>query len=863
MLSLSDFIALLGAGALSTLCVAGCGPGTIGGAVRPDEPTLSKGLCDSVADQGQPLVVDWKAHERALVEATMRDGVAVVKYSCDGLEVLKDCKLKGDYGFLGVSRKEELVQLSDADEIRANLPAFGVELAGEIQRDSSLNVGMVMVGMKRTTVSAANKQQLEGSCGGATHFVRGAFTGAFVMTKGTRGHVATAATVFGKGASASSTSSKRSENRDGDVKACDAVKNGSSEPNPECDALLRLELTALGATPEKIVGTVDVCPAGLVLSEGKCTKPTEKAPFQCRDGQKDECEAQCNKDHAGSCAALGFMYFGNHGVKADAEKAVALSMKACTGGSARGCNNLGFSYDKATVLPRDEKKAEELFSRACEGGFPMGCTNLGVLLERTLQDYPRANDLYTRGCNGGEAAGCHYLAVNLEAGKGTPKDAQRANALYRRACAGKWGDSCTNLGVNLLRGDGIDKDVQAAVEQLKKGCNQGAGSACRNLAAAYHKGVGVSADPAKAISLYEKACEKKDRDSCGRLVTVHWMGVGVPKNMDRGAELAKKACDGGGAEGCKLLAVGHFLGLGLAKDPKQAAAPLTKACAAGDGQACAALGLMHRFGRGKAKSPLQAAGLFEQACNKRYDYGCHLLGMLYTQGEGVAADATRGETLRKKACSLGYGPGCSSPQTDGLGGKDIDKDVKLRAEVKKVYAAASVPPQKEDEITKLLEGALGKSTDKKTKPGSTDSFRGSARKHTRAGATADRPSRNDIKRPLVRARFGAMACYRQSARDNPDIKGGMMKLRIQIAPNGRARSVTATADPIGDEALLKCVQRRFKAARFPKLVKPLTVVYPIRFKPPPKPLSISTRCACSGSEYNVICALECQEIGRR
>ena len=173
--------------------VVACAAGGPGAAMRPNDPTAGDALgesCSAVAPYGQPLVVDWKPHERANLEEAMASGVAVVAYDCNSLRLLGDCHVEGSYGTLGVSRKEEVVELESADEIKANLPTFGVKLAAdfraEIQRGSAINLAMILIGKRRTTVSSAGRGQLRGTCDGATHFVRGAFMGAFAMGTGTR-----------------------------------------------------------------------------------------------------------------------------------------------------------------------------------------------------------------------------------------------------------------------------------------------------------------------------------------------------------------------------------------------------------------------------------------------------------------------------------------------------------------------------------------------------------------------------------------------------------------------------------------------------------------------------------------------------
>ncbi len=92
---------ILGASAL-----AGCGGATPGEALRPAEGKAEDvldrpepaGVCHVVSNFGEPLVVDWEAHQRADVEEAMQDGVAVVAYDCKSLRLLKGCSVDGSYG---------------------------------------------------------------------------------------------------------------------------------------------------------------------------------------------------------------------------------------------------------------------------------------------------------------------------------------------------------------------------------------------------------------------------------------------------------------------------------------------------------------------------------------------------------------------------------------------------------------------------------------------------------------------------------------------------------------------------------------------------------------------------------------------
>jgi hypothetical protein len=489
----------------------------LGHRVVPHDPSPSQALdrndaeaCDPVSDYGEPLVVDWASHQRAKVEVAMRHGVPVVAYDCKSLRLLGGCLVEGSYAFVPVSRKEEVVQLEDKDELRANLPAFGGVLASkldaELSRGMTLDVAMVLVGQKRTTLEHVERKALRGgpACEGATHFVRGAFMGAFAMGLGTSGKASSAASVF----SGNGQSSKVSRYRDGQPDTCAQAHEGAVSPPDTCAALVRLELVALDQPAEQEtpsiasgaaeflypdaspsisaegVKTVEVervgCPEGLMLSQGKCTRQTPGKPHLCHVGNRDDCAAQCAAGSAGSCNNLANVYLNGTGVEKDSVRAASLFKQACDGNSAVGCSNLGHMYLSDKVVKRDAEKADSLFKRACDGGYAGGCESLGWA----------------------------YVT-----GDGVERDFARAVALSKQACEGASG-SCGGLGNAYLNGWGVEKDVARAAALFKRTCDSGSACGCWKLGFEYVKGWGVERDVVHAAALYKQACDGGCNSAC-------------------------------------------------------------------------------------------------------------------------------------------------------------------------------------------------------------------------------------------------------------------------------------------------------------------------------------------------------------
>src|SRR5687768_4707056 len=92
---------VFGALGITTL---GCGgAGGAARAIRPEATTGSSALgesteCRDVSRGSKPLVVDWKPEQRGDLEVAMSEGVAVVAYDCQRMELLTDCRVEGSYG---------------------------------------------------------------------------------------------------------------------------------------------------------------------------------------------------------------------------------------------------------------------------------------------------------------------------------------------------------------------------------------------------------------------------------------------------------------------------------------------------------------------------------------------------------------------------------------------------------------------------------------------------------------------------------------------------------------------------------------------------------------------------------------------
>lgn len=635
----------------TAFAASACGPGAVGEVVRPAPPTASQALgevqvaCRAGATEAEPLVVDLPSSARLDLEVVMKEGVAVVSYDCKSLKLLKSCKLPGAYRFAGVSRKEEVLKLDDQNEIAANLPFSGVEIAGGLQQGSSLDLALVLVGKRSTMVDDAVRADLDGRCDGATHFVRAASVGAFAFDVGTRGEARAVADFFGAGASAKSASQRRSMNRDGDIAECRKSSPDDAQPPGQCGSAIRLELLPLlekrpageekkpddkEATPLAVT-----CPAGMSVSGGICTADMD-APFLCSPEDEAQCDAQCKKGSAGSCYNLGVIW-----QKAPSEMKPGASWedieayhrkrneryreafaKACDGGVAEGCDRLAFVQ---MSLKASDKDIEEPWQRACNLGLGGSCRLFAgrFLYSPERRDVKRGRALLDRGCKLGAVHACVQIAETylqpVDGSKPTAEDLTQGVNILKEACEARRQNSCRELAVLYTEGKIVPKDEAKGLSYYEVTCSLGNDMACGEAAMMVLLGKGASKDAKRAEDLLEKACPAQDAGiACASLANIFREGKIVPKDAKRAVTYLDRGCTAIG-NGCTTLAEMLLAGEGVPKDRDRALKIYEDACSKGGPSACLKVaGLIEATDKARAKEIYgkQCGGGLVEACDK-------------------------------------------------------------------------------------------------------------------------------------------------------------------------------------------------------------------------------------------------------
>lgn len=427
---------------------------------------------DGVPGDHSPLVVHWPDAQRAALESVTSRGVAVIKYTCEGVEVLPACTLPGMYAYGGVSKKTQLVKMESRLAAEANfgtgLPYLeGLEAAFAAGR--SLDLAYMLVGHQTTTRTEATVAELEGRCDGATHFVYQLHLGAWAMGTSTQGEASTALGLLGRGGEASGGRSVEKLSSDGDPDRCSATSRSDRKPAEGCSALLRATLFALGHDADNAVDTRREgrrCIDGFVFADGQCKQDADTPA--CVPGAEDKvCEDACASGATTACAQFAdrqnAILTSKQSEREDKQKSLdalqALTTQlteACDSGEGSACTSMAYLRFRdltGDAKERNQREGLEFATRGCVSGDPRACgmvqlaftTDSGKLVGVDIAPEKYISTLEL-GCAQGAPLPCAHLAeIKLSAAL-TKQNIGAAMSLAERACIGKNPEGCLILG---------------------------------------------------------------------------------------------------------------------------------------------------------------------------------------------------------------------------------------------------------------------------------------------------------------------------------------------------------------------------------------------------------------------------------
>ncbi|NOU34653.1 MAG: sel1 repeat family protein [Polyangiaceae bacterium] len=607
---------------LTTLAVFACGGGKVGEALRPKETTGARALgeADGAVDVkacagsfAEPLVVDIRSSDRTDFETAMKEGVAVVRFDCRSLKLLKNCSLGGSYAFVGAERSEDVVRMQGRDEVSANMPFSGAKLSAEMKSGSTLDLALITVGKRRTGVREVTKKDLEGDCEGATHVVKGAYVGAFALGTGTVGQAKALAEMFGAKAGASSSSDRQAATKSGDIESCRQSTPDANAPPSQCGAITRLELMPVALKRKTVEenkqddarGGADakgvVCPQDMVWTGTQCAAQTsESAKAACKPGNGPDCDAKCEAGNAASCVAMRLVYSGleldekghlrhSEAEKPDRAKVARAAKRGCELHDGDSCwEYAGMAANQAREAGKTFEEGESIgrgfIVKACDYGSSEGCLAAGGIAQGSTapEEAKKALGYFERSCKLGNSSGCKNVALLYLEGKVTTRDPVKALEAYDRACdSGRAVDAfyCADVGKLYAEGKEVTKDLNKAIAAWERGCKGNGARSCYDIGQLYFKGEGVAKDVKRAMEYYARGCTTDARgfDACYALGDALEKGEGVTKDFGKAAaafQFIPEYSDSR-VRAARLLESG---GPGLAADSKRSGELWIEAC---------------------------------------------------------------------------------------------------------------------------------------------------------------------------------------------------------------------------------------------------------------------------------------------
>ncbi len=429
---------------------------------------------DTLKSPVDPFIVEWSDGDRAALEAEMGNGMALIKYTCEGAKVLRGCSIPGaDYKYKGISKKTKVLQMNDATSAQASLKNYTLpsSFRAAFDQGKALNLAYMMVGNQTNTVNSFNKAQVQAPhCKEATHFVAGATLGAFTLATGERGQAAAAGEVFGYGeASAETSSAKSVQASDGDPQTCEGANRSDREPVDGCAAITQINLVPLTEGDAKQASAAPVkvdtrsCDAGFVYVDGGCVAESDLAAdeaFLCKEGDWKECRTQCDKGSDESCGRLGGMILSKH-----IELSVFYGLE--DDAFATGPDNADSLSAKESAFLKDAEPQLDRMKAACQNVEPNACLVAAATLsiKNDGDDYPQTGatlrefaKLMEQGCRDGQSMACRTIAGIYSEDPSWAAD------------SGKYG------------GNAIAKDVKKFEDIVSEGCDTGSAAACDQLA---------------------------------------------------------------------------------------------------------------------------------------------------------------------------------------------------------------------------------------------------------------------------------------------------------------------------------------------------------------------------------------------
>ncbi len=645
----------------------------------------------NAARDPQVLAVDWSDGDKIDLSDAMAKHLAIVRYDCDGVTVLRECSAEGTYAYGGVSPTRAAMRIDELAQLDAMLPLASADMKKAVQRGDTIDIATIVIGQHATATRSVSRSALTGRCEGATHFVRTAAVGAFAVAGGPGGKTNAGAELLGVGPMAKSFTPL--ERTGGELSACYISEFGATSTTPvaKCKALVSVLLSSIREEPEPVpsveapetespvrvadrerfetVPIKNACKIGFraATKDGACVKPDASVSFACDFTELDECKTQCEKGDGKSCwnVAAHILDPRLNTVKGDPRPdAFPWLVKACTHGHAHACGNVGYALRSGIAVAKDAERGIKMMNDACAKGDALSCIVLARLEnfgDGTKQDLHASRTHYERACTLGLPRGCAESARMAEEGHGGTRDVAAAIRLYERACSERDETSCKTAKKLAAREASLGvagAKVVADDTRTEKGSAPWPSPCQWTLRYEEKTSTCIVPDAAKTfvcdVSLFDeckKQCEHGSTRSCWN-AGVNRLGAWsreIKGAREEAQGFLERACNGGHAPACTQLGAQI-----VAKEHERGVALLEKGCTGKDAPGCDVLAGHYSIATaGFTRDRVRAAVFYEKACDLGLKGACmNGARTLESDTEGIYRDPVRALHMLDAACTL-------------------------------------------------------------------------------------------------------------------------------------------------------------------------------------------------------------------
>ncbi len=181
---------LLGLSMVMSMAFVACGP--------PVPPAAPEGFLGGPsvvvvapsADSPEPWLLEWDGDARKALSDQISTGIALVRYEEGRLELLPRCSISGGYDSGGGgSRPVEEKSISSEGELYGKLGIKLIKAEARFEKGERWDLKFVVADLRTANAESVIRSELPSGCEAATHYVRTAFFGAYVLDTGVERNV--------------------------------------------------------------------------------------------------------------------------------------------------------------------------------------------------------------------------------------------------------------------------------------------------------------------------------------------------------------------------------------------------------------------------------------------------------------------------------------------------------------------------------------------------------------------------------------------------------------------------------------------------------------------------------------------------